>query len=98
MQAVYCYTADGRGPCYAVEGEKVMMEWFRSYLVIISKSAGRIGAGNNTSVGHLVTVLDLQNRFIVFQSPIQEVKTVLTEWGGFYILGEYMLTTIYFFM
>lgn len=66
------------------------MEWFRSYLVIISKSVGRSGA-NNQGPGHLVTVLDLHNRFIVFQSPIQEVKAVLSEWGAFYILGECFL-------
>ncbi|KAJ9600043.1 hypothetical protein L9F63_009660, partial [Diploptera punctata] len=35
--AVYCYTPDGRGPCYAVEGQKIMLQWFRSYLVIIAK-------------------------------------------------------------
>lgn len=39
FQAIYCYTSDGRGPCYAVEGQKVMLEWFRSYLVIIAKES-----------------------------------------------------------
>lgn len=37
FQAVYCYTPDGRGPCYAVEGEKIMLQWFRNYLVIVAK-------------------------------------------------------------
>jgi hypothetical protein len=37
FQAVYCYTPDGRGPCYAVEGEKKMLQWFRNYLVIVAK-------------------------------------------------------------
>ncbi|XP_076184053.1 vacuolar protein sorting 11 [Ptiloglossa arizonensis] len=38
-KAIYCYTSDGRGPCYAIGGEKIMLEWFRSYLVIIAKEA-----------------------------------------------------------
>ncbi|GLV44930.1 Vacuolar protein sorting 11 [Carabus blaptoides fortunei] len=86
-EAVYCYTTDGRGPCYAVDGEKVMMEWFRSYLVIISKSASRAASATTPTGTHLITVLDLQNKFIVFSSLIQEVKAVLSEWGAFYILG-----------
>ncbi|CAB3246901.1 unnamed protein product [Arctia plantaginis] len=32
--AIYCYTTEGRGPCYALEGEKVRLDWFRSYLII----------------------------------------------------------------
>lgn len=84
---MYCYTTDGRGPCYAVDGEKVMMEWFRSYLVIISKSTGRFASATTPTGSHLITVLDLQNKFIVFSSFIQEVKAVLSEWGAFYILG-----------
>lgn len=35
--AVYCYTIDGRGPCYALEGEKSIIQWFRSHLLTISK-------------------------------------------------------------
>lgn len=38
-QAVYCYTTDGRGPCYALEGEKSIIQWFRSHLLTISKSS-----------------------------------------------------------
>ena len=36
---------------------------------------------------HMVTVLDIQNKFIVFSAPMREVQAVLTEWGSFYILG-----------
>ncbi|XP_044740291.1 vacuolar protein sorting-associated protein 11 homolog [Chrysoperla carnea] len=96
--AVYCYTPDGRGPCYAVDGDKIMLDWFRSYLVIVSRnnkqststttSTSAIPGVNNTADGtsHLVTVLDTQNKFLVFQAPIQQVKAVLNEWGGFYII------------
>lgn len=36
-KAVYCYTIDGRGPCYALEGQKSIIQWFRSHLLTISK-------------------------------------------------------------
>lgn len=95
--AVYCYTPDGRGPCYAVEGQKIMLQWFRSYLVIIAKDTKTVtratvsvSATTNTEGDvekHMVTVLDIQNKFIVFSAPMREVQAVLTEWGSFYILG-----------
>ena len=36
---------------------------------------------------HMVTVLDIQNKFIVFSAPMREVLAVLTEWGSFYVMG-----------
>lgn len=41
--AVYCYTADGKGPCYAVEGEKILIQWSKMYLVIVSKEESKGG-------------------------------------------------------
>lgn len=98
--AIYCYTPDGRGPCYAVEGKKIMLEWFRSYLVIIAKEAETVvrntAAASKSStvepapVGaekHVITVLDIQNKFIVFSASMLSVQAVLSEWGGFFILS-----------
>ncbi|XP_046752959.1 vacuolar protein sorting-associated protein 11 homolog isoform X2 [Diprion similis] len=98
--AVYCYTPDGRGPCYAVDGQKIMLEWFRSYLVIIAKEAANvprtttISAKPNTiepippgADKHTITVLDIQNKVIVFSAPMLSVQAVLSEWGGFFILS-----------
>ncbi|KAJ8916872.1 hypothetical protein NQ315_005879 [Exocentrus adspersus] len=93
--AIYCYTSDGRGPCYAVEGEKVMLEWFRTYLIIISKTNRPTSLTsmsneiqNNVSQGDLITVLDIHNKFIVFSATMPKIKAVLSEWGVFYILDE----------
>lgn len=27
--AIYCYTPEGRAPCYAFEGRKILIRWFR---------------------------------------------------------------------
>ncbi|XP_045478377.1 vacuolar protein sorting-associated protein 11 homolog [Harmonia axyridis] len=93
--AVYCYTTDGRGPCYAIDGEKVMLEWFRSYLIIISKTnrpmaVNSMNNGNQSSVlqGDCITVLDIHNKFIVFSATMPRIKAVLNEFGSFYILDE----------
>ncbi|KAK4874130.1 hypothetical protein RN001_013490 [Aquatica leii] len=86
--AIYCYTSDGRGPCFAVDGEKVMLEWFRSYLIIIStasKSAVSSISGSS-SQAHSVTILDIQNKFIVFSTITNKIKAALIEWGGLYLL------------
>ncbi|XP_063243527.1 vacuolar protein sorting-associated protein 11 homolog isoform X2 [Bacillus rossius redtenbacheri] len=96
--AVYCYTADGRGPCYAVEGQKILLQWFRSYLVIVAKeerghsrvTSTRTAAAPSEPGGqekHMVTVLDIQNKFLVFSAPMKEVRAVLVEWGCLYVLG-----------
>jgi hypothetical protein len=35
-EAVYFYEVDGRGPCWAFEGSKQVVAWFRGYLVVIN--------------------------------------------------------------
>lgn len=95
MQAIYCYTSDGRGPCYAVDGEKVMLEWFRTYLIIVSKSTRSTNiltipneSQDNGPEGNLVTVLDIHNKFIVFSANMPKIKAILSEWGACFILDE----------
>ncbi|XP_017787997.1 PREDICTED: vacuolar protein sorting-associated protein 11 homolog [Habropoda laboriosa] len=99
--AIYCYTPDGRGPCYAVRGQKIMLEWFRNYLVIIAKEAANdprttttISAKPSTIEPippgvdkHIITVLDIQNKLTVFSASTLFVQAVLSEWGGFFILN-----------
>ncbi|XP_039431655.1 vacuolar protein sorting-associated protein 11 homolog [Culex pipiens pallens] len=83
--AVYCYTSDGRGPCYALDGKKTLLQWFRSHLLIVSKNT-RVSGSNGA--GFVLTVIDIQNKFIVYTCPIDEVAAILTEFGSCYILTE----------
>ncbi|XP_013140949.1 PREDICTED: vacuolar protein sorting-associated protein 11 homolog [Papilio polytes] len=89
--AIYCYTAEVRGPCYALAGEKVLINWFRNYLIIVTneiqtKNTPSTSATANKS--HHLTVLDIQNKFIVFSKTFDGIEAVLTEWGSFYILTK----------
>ncbi|CAG0895646.1 unnamed protein product [Cyprideis torosa] len=86
--AVYCYTPDSRGPCYAFEGDKVILRYFRGYLVIVSKDlrpTPPAGTAFNPTAGvstashilaeekkPLVTIYDLQNKLIAFSAPFPE--------------------------
>ncbi|RVE45456.1 hypothetical protein evm_009891 [Chilo suppressalis] len=87
--AIYCYTTEGRGPCYALEGEKVRLNWFRSYLVITTneKSAASTSSGSS-SKSHHITILDIQNKFIVFSKTFDVIDAVITEWGCIYLLTK----------
>lgn len=99
--AIYCYTLDGRGPCYAVEGQKIMLDWFRGYLVIIAKESANLPRTSTTVSAnpstiepipqgadkHMITVLDIQNKFIVFSSSLLSIQAILAEWGGYFILS-----------
>lgn len=85
LQAVYCYTSEGRGPCYAFEGEKLDLHWFRGYLVIVSCIAGKGDViGDRTTV----TIFDVNNKFIAFTAPIANAQNVLSEWGSLLILTK----------
>lgn len=37
---------------------------------------------------HHLTILDIQDKFIVFSKSFDEIDAVLTEWGSFYILTK----------
>ncbi|XP_028040568.1 vacuolar protein sorting-associated protein 11 homolog [Bombyx mandarina] len=91
-KAIYCYTTEGRGPCYALEGDKVALNCFRSYLVITANEpAAKPGATTSTAPAarsHHITILDIQNKFIVFSKTFDEIDAVITEWGSFYLLTK----------
>ncbi|VVC97404.1 unnamed protein product [Leptidea sinapis] len=86
--AIYCYTAEGRGPCYVLEGEKIRLNWFRSYLVFTTNETLNRSTTSTSPKSHHVTILDIQNKFIVFSKSFEEIVAVITEWGSFYILTK----------
>ncbi|XP_078157750.1 vacuolar protein sorting 11 [Carex rostrata] len=76
-EAVYFYETDGRGPCWAFDGEKRFLGWFRGYLLSV------IGDQRNSSKNTL-NIYDLKNRLIANSMAVGEVSYMLCEWG--YIL------------
>lgn len=77
-EAVYFYEVDGRGPCWAFEGEKLFLGWFRGYLLSVI-------ADQRTS-RNVFNIYDLKNRLIAYSLPVGEVTHMLCEWGNIILL------------
>ncbi|KAK7386185.1 hypothetical protein VNO78_26221 [Psophocarpus tetragonolobus] len=77
-EAVYFYEVDGRGPCWAFEGEKKLLGWFRGYLlcVIADQRTGK----------HTFNIYDLKNRLIAHSASVKEVSHMLFEWGNIILI------------
>uniref|UniRef100_A0A1B0CT92 Vacuolar protein sorting-associated protein 11 homolog n=2 Tax=Lutzomyia longipalpis TaxID=7200 RepID=A0A1B0CT92_LUTLO len=83
--AVYCYTSDDRASCYALDGEKSILQWFRTNLLAVSKSSKNSMSLQRDS---LLTVIDIQNKFIVFSTPIDAVAAIVVEFGTCYVITK----------
>ncbi|KAL3646072.1 Vacuolar protein sorting-associated protein 11 [Castilleja foliolosa] len=80
LEAVYFYEVDGRGPCWAFEGEKKCLGWFRGYLLCVIADQR---TGQNT-----FNIYDLKNRLIAHSIPVQEVRHMLCEWGSIVLVMQ----------
>ncbi|KAK2995647.1 hypothetical protein RJ640_013604 [Escallonia rubra] len=77
-EAVYFYEVDGRGPCWAFEGEKKFLGWFRGYLLCVIADQRN---GRNT-----FNIYDLKNRLIAHSIVVKEVSYLLCEWGNIILI------------
>ncbi|KAG7578795.1 Zinc finger RING-type [Arabidopsis thaliana x Arabidopsis arenosa] len=77
-EAVYFYEVDGRGPCWAFEGEKKFMGWFRGYLLCVIADSK---TGNT-----VFNVYDLRNRLIAYSIVVGKVSNMLCEWGNIILI------------
>ncbi|KAJ9551538.1 hypothetical protein OSB04_015583 [Centaurea solstitialis] len=77
-EAVYFYEVDGRGPCWAFEGEKKFLGWFRGYLLCVIADPR---SGTNT-----FNIFDLKNRLIAHSIVGKEVSHMLCEWGSILLI------------
>ncbi|XP_050777952.1 vacuolar protein sorting-associated protein 11 homolog isoform X5 [Gopherus flavomarginatus] len=91
-ECVYLYQPDERGPCFAFEGQKLIVHWYRGYLIIVSKDRKSspksefAGSDTQNSDKQILNVYDLCNKFIAYSSVFDDVVDVLAEWGSLYVL------------
>nr|XP_043898783.1 vacuolar protein sorting-associated protein 11 homolog [Solea senegalensis] len=91
-ECVYLYQPDERGPCFAFDGHKLFAHWHRGYLFLLirdAKSPNKSGFGSRESSPsdkQLLTIYDLDNKFIAYSASFDDVVDVVAEWGSFYIL------------
>lgn len=76
--AIYCFTVDGRGPCYALDGQKALIKCFGNYLVTVLKTNKPQPMGKE----YTIIVIDILNKFKVFSSPIEEIIGILSDDSG----------------
>ncbi|KAH8390452.1 hypothetical protein KR200_002186, partial [Drosophila serrata] len=81
--AMYCYTRDGRGPCFAIEGRKKWSSWEGHNLIIVVKPMKSLLKQSNSTL----IVVDTDNKIIVFYSQIQDVVCTISENDLFFIIS-----------
>ncbi|ORY85729.1 vacuolar protein sorting protein VPS11, partial [Protomyces lactucae-debilis] len=97
QDALYLYTVDGRGPCYALEGSKSAIHIFKDYTIILQppsetrasamKSLGRIGNTDAIDDATKLTMLQTDHKFISHTSLFpQGLRTVLTCWHELFLI------------
>lgn len=99
--AVYFYQIDGRGPCLAFEGEKLVLHRFKSYLVIISRDLPTKGdpnalrgrrpqtSDNNSDIPSRpvnLNIYDIKNKYIAHSSTIPEIQEIVSDWGHLFVI------------
>ncbi|KAJ7416993.1 vacuolar protein sorting-associated protein 11 [Willisornis vidua] len=79
-ECVYLYQPDERGPCFAFEGQKLIVHWYRG-----SEFAGNEAQNSDKQV---LNIYDLCNKFIAYSSVFEDIVDVLAEWGSLKNLFE----------
>ena len=85
QDAIYFYSSEGRGQCHAIEGDKSHIFWFRTYLVVVSKE--KLSASSSENVKQVLTIFDINNKFIAYSAPIKSIKALTFEFGFLYGLN-----------
>jgi vacuolar protein sorting-associated protein 11 len=80
VQAIFFYNPEGRGPCLAFPGEKKMINYFRSHLIVVW------AAENNGQNINVVTIYDIKNKVTAFEGRFQNIRHVIVEWGTVFLL------------
>ncbi|KAL1464218.1 hypothetical protein WDU94_003885 [Cyamophila willieti] len=90
-KAIYSLTIEGKGPCFVVDGTKEFLQCFRSHLVIVANDTAsnipHVRPGHVPG-GHTVTVLDINNKFIVYSAMQAPVVGAVAEWGSLFLLSK----------
>nr|CAG4716293.1 unnamed protein product [Naegleria fowleri] len=84
--AVWFYKPEGKGACFAFEGKKILAQWFRNYLIIISSEINN----NTNKAQQVITIYDLKNKYIAFRysSDKLHITHILQEWGNVFLLSN----------
>jgi len=92
---IWFYKPESKGQMFGgiFEGKKIILDWFRSYLVIVSCDFNK-----NNNIQQIITVYDLKNKYIAFKyaSEKLQVSHIIQEWGSLFILAKERLENVQF--
>ncbi|XP_067625803.1 vacuolar protein sorting-associated protein 11 homolog [Eurosta solidaginis] len=85
--AVYCFTTDGRGPCYAIRGKKKAMASLKQNIVILTKSE---------ETQSNVIIIDVYHKMIVFQKDFRKTTNMIVtnKISCYMLIGNVIYITI----
>ncbi|XP_022233470.2 vacuolar protein sorting-associated protein 11 homolog [Drosophila obscura] len=81
--AIYCYTREGRGPCYAIKGKKKSLDWVGHYLIVLVQSPRSFYSDKSKLT---LIVVDTEIKIIVFYKQIQDLCYTISENDLCYII------------
>ena len=84
-EAVYFYNTEERGPCFAFDGHKWLMHWFRHYLIVVSSP---VTASHTAPSSHTLYIYDLKNKFIAFMATFPPIRALCCEWGKIIVFSN----------
>lgn len=69
--ALYCYTIEGRGPCFAINGTKQMVKWFGKHVIVVRPNISI----SNPKRSQLV-IINIENNMMVLNEELSEVESI----------------------
>eukprot|EP00127_Corallochytrium_limacisporum_P007303 Clim_evm44s246 gene=Clim_evmTU44s246 len=91
-EAVFFYNVDGLGPCFAFDGTKRSVAWFRDYLVLATVdgklSSGSMLGAREGSGRNVLTIYDINRKYVAYQSKFDDIAFIVKEWGFLHIINS----------
>lgn len=80
---IFTLNQDGKLNSYSFEGKKISIQWFRTYLVVLSSELNK-----KNNIEQIVTIYDLANKYIAlkFASEKSLNMILIQEWGVLYAI------------
>ncbi|XP_075155425.1 vacuolar protein sorting 11 [Haematobia irritans] len=69
--AVYCYTVEGRGPCFALKCSKHIVRWFGKHLIVVKSNI----SVNSKKRSQLI-IINIENNMMVLNEDISEIECI----------------------
>lgn len=100
--AIYYYGLDGRGPCFAYDGPKSLVEIYKDYVALVSPPAATPSATRTNTLRRFggvqaddlfntstFTLLDTGLKFVAHsESLVSQVKALFAIWGDLFTLTQ----------